>query len=118
MKRKILLLGVLSFLLISVKPVLAVSYGLNPAANKAQYDTGAGSSVYSIVEASISAVLGLIGFVFFGLITMAGIRWMTARGNEELVSKAKETLSSAIWGLIITIGAYAITNYVFSQLSK
>ena len=41
---------------------------------------------------------------------------MTARGEEEKVEKAKDTITRAIIGLIIVVGAYAIWSFIFSNL--
>ena len=119
MKLKILLSGLFTILLFSTTPVLAAgNYGLDKAASKAQYDTSANNNVYSMVQAAINTFLGLFGFVFFGYFMYAGLRWMTARGNEEFITKAKESMSATIYGLIIVLGAYALTNFVFNALNK
>jgi len=44
--------------------------------------------------------------------------WMTAQGNEDKVSKAKDMITQAIIGLAITLGAYAITAFVTGKLSN
>ena len=41
---------------------------------------------------------------------------MTAQGEEEKVSKAKDTIQRAVIGLIVTIAAYAISYWVFYVL--
>lgn len=69
-----------------------------------------------IVGIVIQAFLGLLGVIFLALIIYAGYSWMTAQGEEEKVTKAKDTLMRAIVGLIITIAAYAISDWVFSKL--
>lgn len=69
-----------------------------------------------IVGQIIQAFLGLLGVIFLVLIIYAGFNWMTAQGEEEKVTKAKDTLQRAVIGLIITIGAYAISYFVFSKL--
>jgi hypothetical protein len=55
-------------------------------------------------------------FVFFGLTVYSGFRWMLARGNDEFVQKAKDTLQGAIIGLVIVSLAYALTKFIFSRL--
>lgn len=74
------------------------------------------SSVGSIVATIIQAFLGLLGIIFVILVIISGYNWMTSAGNEEKVTKAKETLTRAIIGLIIIISAYAITYFVFKYL--
>jgi hypothetical protein len=41
---------------------------------------------------------------------------MTAGGNQETITKAKESLKSSIIGLLIVVGAYAIWELIASQL--
>jgi hypothetical protein len=60
----------------------------------------------------IGIVLSFIGVLFLGLMIYAGIMWMTAGGNEQLVTKSKDLITSAIIGLVIVIGAYALTTYI------
>lgn len=75
------------------------------------------SSLSGIVATVIQAFLGLLGIIFLVLILYAGYQWMTAQGEEEKVTKAKDTLQRAVIGLIIIIAAYSITYFVFSSLS-
>jgi len=85
-------------------------------------DVGGGSyatdtvSVGSLVAIVIQAFLGLLGIIFLVLILYAGYNWMIARGEEEKVTKAKDTLTRAVIGLIIVVGAYAISYFVIDNL--
>ena len=69
-----------------------------------------------IIGIGIQAFLGLLGVIFLVLIIYAGFNWMTAQGEEEKVTKAKDTLTRAVIGVIITIAAYAISYWVFDKL--
>lgn len=60
----------------------------------------------------VGLVLSFVGVLFLILIIYAGITWMTAQGNEQKVTKAKDLLINAIVGLIIVFAAYAITAFV------
>ncbi|MFH0956078.1 MAG: hypothetical protein V1801_02615 [Candidatus Falkowbacteria bacterium] len=83
----------------------------------APYSSGTTEYTMSqIVGQIIQTFLGLLGVIFLVLIIYAGYNWMTAQGEEEKVTKAKDTLQRAVIGLIITIGAYAISYFVFSKL--
>ncbi|MFA5359826.1 MAG: hypothetical protein WC349_02600 [Patescibacteria group bacterium] len=74
------------------------------------------SSLGGIMAVAIKAFLGLLGIIFLVLIIYAGFTWMTAQGEEEKVTRAKETLQRAIIGLIIIVAAYSITYFVFNSL--
>ena len=41
---------------------------------------------------------------------------MTARGDESKVEKAISTMRQAIIGLVITVGAYSITQFVVPRI--
>ncbi|MFA5128257.1 MAG: hypothetical protein WC457_04670 [Patescibacteria group bacterium] len=66
----------------------------------------------------ISIALSLVGVFFFILILYAGIIWMTAAGAADRVESAKKKMMSAAIGLVIVLSAYAIANFVFSNLLR
>ncbi|MBU0531218.1 MAG: hypothetical protein ABIG32_02940 [Candidatus Uhrbacteria bacterium] len=87
--------------------------GLSDTAEVAGYEEG---SVVTIVAGVINVVLGALGLVFVILIIYGGILWMTAMGDKERLTKAKTVLTSAIVGILIVVGAYAISTYVVTAL--
>ncbi len=87
--------------------------------NGAGYMTGVGrDDPFKIISIGIQIVLSLLGIIFLGLIIYAGIRWMKAGGNEEEVNKAKDIITSSIIGLLIVLGAYAISFFVVKYLGS
>lgn len=104
-------------------PTVAIAetkdFGLGEAAPPALKSGIAGKTdVASAVGAIISAVLGMVGILFFLIIVYAGFTWMIARGNTEKVDKSKDMIEGAVIGLIIVMAAYAITRFVFENLDK
>ena len=51
-------------------------------------------------------------------IVYGGFLWMTAHGNEEQVTKAKNLITAALIGLVIILSAYAISVFVISKLGQ
>ena len=84
----------------------------------AGFDTSNTMDITNIVGNFITGFLALLGIIFIVLIILAGYNWMTAAGDEEKVNKAKDTLTRAIIGLVITVGAYAISQFVMDRLLK
>jgi hypothetical protein len=41
---------------------------------------------------------------------------MTSQGNEEKIKKSKDTLKASIIGLIVTLSAWTIWNFIFENL--
>ncbi|PIR95104.1 hypothetical protein COT95_00495 [Candidatus Falkowbacteria bacterium CG10_big_fil_rev_8_21_14_0_10_37_6] len=72
--------------------------------------------INEVVSTVIVAIFALLGVIFLVLMIYAGFLWMTARGNDEQVSRAQKILQQSVIGLIIIVGAYAITYFVLSNL--
>ena len=60
----------------------------------------------------ISIVLAFVGVIFLVLMVYAGILWMTAAGEEEKIKKAQKIILTSTVGLVITVGAFLITNFL------
>ena len=69
-----------------------------------------------IIALAIKGFLAILGILFIILMLTAGYNWMTAGGEEEKVTKAKDMIKRAIIGLFIVIASYAITAFVFKYL--
>lgn len=64
----------------------------------------------------VNIVLSFSGVIFMSLMVYAGYLWMTARGEENRIDKAQGIIRSAIIGMIITVGAYSITNFIVPKI--
>lgn len=68
-----------------------------------------------VVGVLIYTLLGFLGILFFVLIIYGGFLWMTARGAEDQITKAKKIITSASIGLAVVLSAYLI-SYIVLQL--
>lgn len=66
--------------------------------------------------ALIQNLLQLVGLAFLILMVYGGFLWMNARGDEGQIDKARTTVTAAVIGLSIVVGAFAITSFVTSRL--
>jgi hypothetical protein len=89
---------------------------VNDLAKQAGYDPDNQPTLDERISNFISIFLSLLGVIFLGLMIYGGYNWMTAAGDEQKVDKAKNTIRSAIIGLIIVIAAYAISVFVITRL--
>jgi len=91
--------------------------GLRALGSTSGYSTDVSKTTISaIIGTVVNAFLGILGILFLCLMLYGGFLWMTARGNEEYITKAKELMRAAVIGLIIVTASYAISAFVFSQL--
>lgn len=96
-------------------------YGLDQSASKVEAFKGQVSSteenfINDKIGSVIGIVLSFIGVIFLILMIYAGISWMTAAGNQEKVTKAKNLIINAIIGLIIVLSAYTISSFIGTRL--
>ncbi|HAM88225.1 MAG: hypothetical protein US83_C0010G0044 [Candidatus Falkowbacteria bacterium GW2011_GWC2_38_22] len=64
----------------------------------------------------VSIFFSILGIIFVVLMLYAGYNYMIAAGDQSKVDKALSTIRRAIIGLIITVGSYAISNFVLFKL--
>lgn len=89
------------------------------AGTETQYNKVVADDTYpQIVGRFVTTFLSLVGVIFTVLFVYAGYLWLTARGEAAAVEKAKNIMENAIIGLVIVAGAYALTYFTVSQLSK
>lgn len=85
--------------------------------NQVQDSSGISTpSVGTTIAYLISGALSLLAIIFLILIVIAGYRWMTAGGSQEIITKAKQSMKEAIIGLVIVLAAFAIVTFVFGNL--
>ncbi|MBU0649434.1 pilin [Patescibacteria group bacterium] len=75
------------------------------------------TDIASVIGSIIKTLLAVLGVIFFILLVYGGLLWMTARGNQEKVDKAKDALTNAIIGLLIILVAYAFATYIIAALT-
>ncbi|MBI2436749.1 MAG: hypothetical protein HYV41_03345 [Candidatus Magasanikbacteria bacterium] len=88
-----------------------------PALKKVSGQTGiTEESVPSVVGNALQAALYISGLLFFLFIVYAGIVWMTARGKDERIEKARNTMIGATIGMVILVASYGITNLIQTRV--
>jgi hypothetical protein len=85
--------------------------GIDNTAQKLGFTQGDDLSIEEKAGNVLAIFLSFLGVIFLALMIFAGWKWMTAQGNESEVESAKKILRDAIIGLVIVLGAYAITMF-------
>ena len=70
----------------------------------------------NILKNATNIVLFVAGALAVIMIIYGSIRFMTAHGNEKQVESARLIVTYSVIGLIIAILAYALVNFVLSNL--
>lgn len=66
----------------------------------------------------VGVAVSFIGLLFLGLTVYSGIQWMTAGGNEEVVTKARKRVINGTIGVGLTLCAFLIANLYFSYFES
>ncbi|MFA5020742.1 MAG: pilin [Patescibacteria group bacterium] len=108
----VMTLGVLSLLAV---PVIVGAAGDVPKIGDLT-DTLGEATLTDLIKSILQVILGFLGVIAVLIILWGGFIWMTAAGDDDKVSKAKQMIYSGIIGLVIIFAAYAIASFVFSNL--
>ncbi|MBP5656703.1 Ig-like domain-containing protein, partial [Candidatus Saccharibacteria bacterium] len=68
------------------------------------------------VKSVLNTVYLWIGILSVIFIVVGGIHYMTSTGEAEKIKHAKATITYSIIGLVVTLAAFAITNFVVGAL--
>ena len=80
--------------------------------------TGTGGDLKTIIISIINAVVGVLALVCVIVIIIGGVNYMTSSGDAGKVKKAKDTILYGVIGLIVCVLAFAIVNFVISNILK
>ncbi len=112
----------LVLLVLALRPVL--SAGFSGEANFGFTNFGGATNlgtnipIVQTVAKVINIILGFLGVIAIAIIVYAGYIWMTSRGNEEQIARAKRMMGAGVIGLAIIFAAYGIAAFIFSLLSS
>ena len=70
----------------------------------------------AIVGRIINIALGILGIIAVGIILLGGFKWMTAGGNEDKTSEAKQLLGAGVIGLVIILSSWALATFIINQI--
>lgn len=88
----------------------------NPASSGLVAPTGlkGPTTLAGLITIVTNLLLGIAGAVAVIFIIIGGIQYTTSGGSEDKTRTAKSTITNAVIGLIITILAFVIVNFVIS----
>jgi len=110
---------VVALLLASPALVHAIDLGggfLKKAGDTAGYEAATETTLSENIGSIINIILSFVGVIFTVLLVYAGYLWMTARGKDDQVDKAKDIIRQSIIGIVITLGAYSVTNFIIPRV--
>lgn len=65
-----------------------------------------------VVSNAIGLLMIIAGFVAIGFIIVGGFTYITSSGDPSGIKKAKDTITHAVVGLIISMLAFGVVRYI------
>jgi hypothetical protein len=105
---------------VAVVPAYAACSSASDCISKGVNASGGNSSSSTdpadIIKLVVNILLFIIGAVSVIMIILGGIRYTISQGDSGKVATAKNTILYAIVGLGVALFAYAIVNFVLTNL--
>lgn len=74
------------------------------------------TNIAIIIARIIRIFLGTLGIIFTVVVVYAGFVFMTAQGDPDKIKRAKAMIQNGVIGLIISLSAFSITQFILSRL--
>jgi len=69
-----------------------------------------------VIKTVVNILLFFVGAFAVIMIVIAGFRFVTANGDSNTVSSARNTILYAVIGLVVAFMAFALVNFITRQL--
>lgn len=83
---------------------------LSPGAGT--FNTLGGLTIPRMISGFINLVLIIAAIVFFFILVIGGIRWITSGGDKANTESARNQITAALVGLVIVFAAWAIIQLI------
>ena len=93
---------------------ILTQFALDTKVDEFKYDTGDTFSSY--FQGILIAIIGVLALVAVVVMIVVGVSYMTSSGDAGKVKKAKDTILYGLIGLVVCVLAFAIVNFVISQI--
>ena len=118
--RALIFVPVLAFAASAAVAPMANAVGLDEGVSDATTGTGLEKTDFTgtggLVQTVTNALLYVIGAISVIMIIVGGIRYVVSNGDSAQITAAKNTILYAVIGLAVALLAFAIVNFVITQL--
>ena len=124
---KILTAGILMIGLLGVfTPAVSAANGIDICSKEngsdnsvyCQNKDSSGAKVGGIIKTIVEVLLMAVGAISIIMIVIGGILFALSSGDAQKAAKARSTILYAVVGLIVSVFASAIVNFVFDGFNK
>jgi hypothetical protein len=99
----------ISFAAIAAPVYATDTISLNPGSNLSSLTS---LTIPGIISGAISLLVIAVAVIFFFILVIGGLKWITSGGDEKKVGAARAQITNALIGLAIVFAAWAIINLI------
>ncbi|MEI7819103.1 MAG: hypothetical protein WCI47_03225 [bacterium] len=104
-----------SFMLFSTHIALAACGGVDQGVTGGINCGPVSKSIPDAVKVVINTLLFIVGIASVIVIIVGGLRYVLSGGDPKNTAAAKDTILYAVIGVVVSLLAYAIVNFVLGQ---
>lgn len=71
----------------------------------------------AVLDQAIAWLIGISATLFFIMLLVGGIMYLTSAGNEDQANKAKQTLTWAFMGLVVVVASWAALQFFVTRIT-
>ena len=104
--------------IVSAQPKAEVCKGSGGvwAGGKCTYPAGTNSDLSGFIKNIVNILLYVVGAVAVLMLVIGGLRYVLSGGDASQTKAAKDTILYSIIGIIVAFAAYAIVNFVLTNI--
>jgi hypothetical protein len=81
------------------------------------YDVPENTALFSeYIVAIFKYSIGIVGIISTIVLMFGGIRWLTAGGNKEIITDARNYITGSLGGLILSLGSFLMLSTINTNL--
>jgi hypothetical protein len=77
---------------------------------------GNSTTLQAFFKNIVNILIFIVGAISVIMIIVGGIRYVVSNGDQAAVTGAKNTILYAVVGIVVTVMAYAIVNFVINSI--
>jgi len=89
-----------------------MALNLGPAPYIQEEDVFTIQGIEWIVTSVLNVVFPFVGIILLIMLIIGGFQYITSGGEVEQTAKARKTLTSALFGLVVVLGAWLIIKLI------
>lgn len=111
----VLAIGLVGFVAVDAG-ALSLSEGIQQSKGTGVPDADSIDGESGIVTTVINVILYVVGIVSVVMLIFGGIQYSTSAGDTTKVKNAKNTILYSVVGLLVSVFAYALINWVLKEV--